>query len=73
MVRHCGIRIVGRYGARCRQNYFIPIPGSQPQPDDLPSGCLFAPRCPQAIPECTVVQPEMRELRKGQVRCIDAT
>ncbi len=34
------------------QNEFIPIPGSQPHPNALPSGCLFAPRCEIATPEC---------------------
>ncbi|MEV9642128.1 ABC transporter ATP-binding protein [Mammaliicoccus sciuri] len=55
------------------QNEFIPIPGSQPRPNNLPSGCLFAPRCPIATPECELAQPEMRELRNGRVRCIHAT
>lgn len=55
------------------QNDFIPIPGSQPHPGDLPPGCLFAPRCPLATPECDRGQPEMRTLRDGMVRCIHAT
>ena len=55
------------------QNDFIPIPGSQPHPSALPSGCLFAPRCPMATSECDKAQPEMRELRNGMVRCIHAT
>ena len=55
------------------QNDFIPIPGSQPHPNSLPSGCLFAPRCEMATAECLQVQPDMRELRDGAVRCIHAT
>ena len=55
------------------QNDFTPIPGSQPHPDALPPGCLFAPRCPIATPECSEAQPEMRELHNGMVRCIHAT
>ncbi|MFC5591384.1 ABC transporter ATP-binding protein [Sporosarcina soli] len=55
------------------QNDFIPIPGSQPRPDNLPSGCLFAPRCPLATHACNQRQPEMRSLRDGVVRCIHAT
>ncbi|WP_053364921.1 ABC transporter ATP-binding protein [Bacillus sp. FJAT-27245] len=54
------------------QNDFIPIPGSQPHPSELPTGCLFAPRCPLATPECQVALPAMRELRNGMVRCIHA-
>ena len=28
------------------------IPGQVPALDELPSGCRFAPRCPQAVPRC---------------------
>lgn len=55
------------------QNDFMPIPGSQPHADALPSGCLFAPRCPLETSECWTKMPEMRELRSGMVRCIHAT
>ncbi|HIW34808.1 MAG TPA: ABC transporter ATP-binding protein [Candidatus Paenibacillus intestinavium] len=55
------------------QNDFMPIPGSQPHPSALPSGCLFAPRCSMATSECLQDQPEMRNLRDGIVRCIHAT
>ncbi len=55
------------------QNEFTPIPGSQPRPDSLPPGCLFAPRCIMVTPECSRAQPEMRNLRSGKVRCIHAT
>lgn len=55
------------------QNEFIPIPGAQPQPDDLPSGCLFSPRCPLATTECVQAQPDVRQLREGVVRCNHAT
>src|SRR5699024_1115345 len=55
------------------QNDFIPIPGSQPHPDSLPNGCLFAPRCPWATEACVDKWPEMRELRCATVRCIHAT
>lgn len=55
------------------QNDFVPISGSQPHPSALPPGCLFAPRCGMATTECLQVQPEMRPLRDGMVRCIHAT
>lgn len=55
------------------RNDFIPIAGSQPQLNDLPPGCLFAPRCLLATEECMKDRPEMRTLREGKVRCIHAT
>lgn len=55
------------------QNEFIPREGSQPYPSDLPSGCLYAPRCELATDACLQGQPRMRELREGMVRCIHAT
>lgn len=55
------------------QNDFIPISGSQPHSSSLPTGCLFAPRCPMVTSECQEAKPEMRELRDGMVRCIHAT
>ncbi|RAV19073.1 ABC transporter ATP-binding protein [Paenibacillus contaminans] len=55
------------------QNDFMPIPGSQPSPNALPAGCLFAPRCSAATPDCTVARPEVRVLRGGTVRCIHAS
>lgn len=55
------------------QNEFVPIPGVQPQPSALPSGCLFAPRCGNATLECATAQPEVRSVRGGMVRCLHAT
>ena len=54
------------------KNDFTAMPGSQPQSDALPLGCLFEPRCQIATPECKVARPEACELRGGIVRCIHA-
>ncbi|MFC4321394.1 ABC transporter ATP-binding protein [Litchfieldia salsa] len=54
------------------QNDFIPIAGTMPHPSELPTGCLFAPRCPLATPECNEEKPQMRDVRDGMVRCIHA-
>jgi peptide/nickel transport system ATP-binding protein len=51
------------------QNGFRPVPGCQPSIDELPCGCLFAPRCTQASPHCLTDAPEQRSLRDGEVRC----
>ena len=55
------------------QNGFIPIPGAQPMPNDLPKGCPFEPRCAVATSQCTMKQPKVRKLRDGMVRCGHAT
>lgn len=54
------------------QNEFRPIAGSQPYAGNLPSGCLFADRCPMRTEACRG-EIEMRTLRGGKVRCIHAT
>lgn len=54
------------------QNGFKPIPGKQPYAGNLPSGCLFAARCPYRDDACAGEQKE-REVRGGKVRCIHAT
>ncbi|MEW9121898.1 MAG: ABC transporter ATP-binding protein [Thermotaleaceae bacterium] len=55
------------------QNDFISIPGAQPLPNDLPTGCLFEPRCTVATAACRIEQPKIRELRGGMVRCDHVT
>lgn len=54
------------------QNDFIPVPGNQPSPDQLPPGCLYQDRCPWATPDCGQARPELRFVRHGWVRCIHA-
>ena len=55
------------------QNEFKPIEGFQPYAGSLPTGCLFAPRCPHATDECRAKTPPVREIRGGEVRCFHAT
>lgn len=51
----------------------VPIEGRVPSPANLPSGCIFAPRCERAIPECSQQHPTLTEIVPGhQVRCIRA-
>jgi oligopeptide/dipeptide ABC transporter ATP-binding protein len=52
---------------------FKVIPGELPALRTLPSGCIYAPRCSLALPECTGAHPALRALptRPGQeTRCI---
>lgn len=52
------------------QNGFEPVDGFQPYAGDLPSGCVFAPRCPGKTRACEAEKPPMRTFRDGRVRCI---
>jgi len=48
-----------------------PIKGLMPNPADLPSGCSFHPRCPDAMPACPVREPAATEVEEGHfVRCL---
>jgi peptide/nickel transport system permease protein len=44
------------------QEELISIPGYPPRLDALPAGCLFAPRCPHALPLCHVEVPVLHQL-----------
>ncbi len=35
------------------------LQGDPPQPNDLPAGCSFAPRCSRAIPDCEQIDPPL--------------
>jgi oligopeptide/dipeptide ABC transporter ATP-binding protein len=53
-------------GEGIRQGRLTSIPGRPPDLIAPPEACRFAPRCPYAgIDDCTVVQPELREIRPG--------
>lgn len=54
------------------QNDFVPVPGNQPSPENLPPGCLYRDRCPWVTAECAQARPELRFVRQGWVRCIHA-
>ena len=54
------------------QNGFQPIPGTQPYAGNLPSGCLFAERCPYRDEKCAGEIP-LRKIRDGEVRCVHAS
>jgi peptide/nickel transport system ATP-binding protein len=45
------------------------IPGLAPLLRDLPAGCAFHPRCPQAMDRCRVEKPIVRQLAGAQVAC----
>src|SRR5206468_6679900 len=45
------------------------IPGLAPLLRDIPPGCAFHPRCPQAIERCRKEKPMVREVAGAQVAC----
>jgi oligopeptide/dipeptide ABC transporter ATP-binding protein len=53
-----------------RSERLISIPGVPPVPGQMPGGCRFAPRCPNAQHRCRVEQPSLTTMTAGrQVRC----
>ncbi len=42
------------------------IPGSPPNPIDIPSGCVFHPRCTEAFEPCDKEEPELIEVEKDR-------
>ncbi len=46
------------------------IPGSVPMLDNLPEGCLFAPRCPFAKAECFTKKVPLKHYDNHDVRCL---
>jgi peptide/nickel transport system ATP-binding protein len=54
--------------------HLYPIVGRVPSPANLPPGCIFAPRCEHAIPECSQEHPQLTDIAPGhRVRCLRAT
>ncbi|OOM73754.1 oligopeptide transport ATP-binding protein OppD [Clostridium puniceum] len=45
------------------------IPGTVPNPLDLPSGCAFRDRCPKCMEKCEKEQPPLYKLGNREVRC----
>jgi peptide/nickel transport system ATP-binding protein len=47
-----------------------PIKGMVPDPYNLPKGCPFEPRCPEAIDICRTQMPELKEIKpRHKVAC----
>lgn len=50
-----------------RQIELQAIQGQIPRPDELPQGCIFAPRCPMARPACRLERPRLEDVGAGHL------
>ena len=51
----------------------VAIPGTVPEPWNLPPGCSFAPRCSRAVDACRTAPPPLLQLKEGHsAACIRA-
>lgn len=50
---------------RVQRRQYRPIKGELPSPLAPPPGCAFHPRCPHAMPRCSVERPLLREIAPG--------
>ena len=56
------------------EEWLHPIEGLPPDPTNLPEGCAFSPRCPNATEECRAKRPVSREIDPGHFcRCLNIT
>jgi len=47
----------------------VQIEGTMPRLTEIPSGCAFHPRCPQAFDQCRAARPDLMSVENSQVAC----
>jgi peptide/nickel transport system ATP-binding protein len=60
---HCVPRLGGSPG----ETRLATLPGALPPLNDLPRGCIFAPRCPLMLESCTMARPPLMEAGGGRL------
>ncbi len=60
------VKAIPRGQADGRKIKELPVRGDIPNPMDLPSGCVFHPRCIEAFEPCDREEPELIEVEKGR-------
>ncbi len=56
-----------------RRRKRVILEGEIPNPIDIPLGCRFHPRCPEAVPECQETDPQLHSVaRNHHVACLKA-
>jgi len=59
------IPIIGAKGVSLTQ-----IEGTMPRLSDIPPGCAFHPRCPEAMPRCSADRPEPVHINSSDAACL---
>ena len=52
-----------------RRKTHVLLPGDPPNPEDVPPGCAFNPRCPIAQEICRRDEPPLRSSGASRARC----
>jgi len=61
------IGCIPKFDGTASRRYLPTIPGSIPRLDELPPGCVFAPRCDLVEPECREACPPLVECGSGDL------
>ena len=65
--------LLGSYGNPQDETVSVTyIPGRPPSLVERPTGCAFAPRCPEAVASCTSIDPPLERIDASLVACIVA-
>ncbi|GBE37014.1 oligopeptide transport ATP-binding protein OppF [bacterium BMS3Bbin07] len=63
------VRVTQQEITEKRQDKFVKACNSIPEMAELPSGCLFYPRCPKKISICSRETPELRDTGDRKIAC----